>query len=349
MKRLIYGSLLNILLIGCFTDSDEVKQDDKNDDLKSAKEYSFQEIKLTGPVAENKSEISGLAWNNNDLVFLTQYPGHYGKGETGILWKISKQEIYKAIENPEIILTPEEIKLDMHGMGKVINSNGSGLEAITFEGENVYLSIENSRRDRTNGIIVRGKIENSGSVITLLPESAVKVEHSINISNFAEETMTQSAEEIITIFEGNGKNVYPNSCAHLISKKTGDIREIPIDNLEYRITDATEMDENGNFWVINYFYPGEKKKMKLCPDLLVKKFGIGKTHNENEQVERLVEFHFDGESIRLTDTPPIQLVLEKNSESNNWEGIVKLDDKGFLLITDYYPRTKFVFVPYNLK
>ncbi|MFA8342420.1 MAG: hypothetical protein ACEPO8_05555 [Rhodothermaceae bacterium] len=347
MKNLIYGSLLNFFLIGCVADAEQIKTVENKNNLKIVEEYGYQEIKLSGDVSEKYSEISGLAWHNDDLFFVTQYPGNYAEGEEGVLWKVSKQEIYKAIENPEITLAPKEVKLNTNGMGDVINSRGSGLEAIVFDGETVYLSIENSDRNGTNGIIVKGELNNEKNEITLLPESAVKIEHEVNISNFAEETLTQTKDHVISIFEGNGKEVYPNSKAHLISKKTGEITKIPIEHLEYRVTDATELDENGNFWVINFLYPGEKTKLKLCPDTLVAKFGIGKTHNENEQVERLVEFNFDGEKLQLTETPPIQLKLEKDSKSNNWEGIVRLDDKGFLLITDYYPGTKLVFVPYS--
>lgn len=347
MKILIYGSLLNLLLIGCTADAEQVKIADDKKNLKIVEEYECREIKLSGNVSERNSEISGLAWHKNDLFFVAQYPGNYAEGESGVLWKISKKEIYNAIENPEAVLTPRKVMLNTNGMGNVINSRGSGLEAIVFDGDDVYLSIENSELKDTYGIIVKGKIDAHGDKISILPESAVKIEHKVNIFNFAEETLTQSRDYIISIFEGNGRKIYPDAKAHLVSKKTGDISVIPIEHLEYRITDATELDENGNFWVINYFYPGDKSKMKLCPDKVVCKFGIGKTHRKNEQVERLVEFNFDGKRLQMTDRPPIQLKLKKDCKSNNWEGIVRLDDKGFLLITDYYPDTKFVFVSYS--
>jgi hypothetical protein len=50
------------------------------------------------------------------------------------------------------------------------------------------------------------------------------------------------------------------------------------------------------------------------------------------------------EGLALTDTPPIQLSLMEG-EARNWEGIVALDDLGFLIVSDTYPRTIFSFIP----
>lgn len=343
MKNLIYSFLFVIIQFGC---SDKVDSDKVVGD-KIVEEYTYQEIKLSGEISKKESEISGLAWLNDNLVFLTQYPGNYGEGETGVLWCINKEEIYSAINDSSVILKPTEIRLLSNGLGNIINSRGSGLEAIIFDKDTAYISIENSGLFRTNGIIVKGIINSDFNEISLIENSKIEINHSVNITNFAEETLTQSENEIISIYEGNGKKLYPGACAHVISKRTWEAKKIPMPSLEYRITDATEIDERGDFWVINYLYPGDENKMKLSPDSVFIKHGIGKTHKVNKQVERLVKLNFNGKKISLANTPPIQLKLEQDSESNNWEGLVKLDDKGFLLITDRYPGTKFVFLKYN--
>ncbi|GIS56929.1 MAG: hypothetical protein CM1200mP1_08670 [Candidatus Neomarinimicrobiota bacterium] len=46
--------------------------------------------------------------------------------------------------------------------------------------------------------------------------------------------------------------------------------------------------------------------------------------------------------IYKTNSPPIQLELNKNSR--NWEGLVRMDKKGFLMIVDEHPRTILAFV-----
>jgi hypothetical protein len=63
-------------------------------------------------------------------------------------------------------------------------------------------------------------------------------------------------------------------------------------------------------------------------------------------VERLVEFQIDNGQIKMTNRSPIQLVL-KEKESRNWEGIVRMDKRGFLIATDKYPRMILGFVPLN--
>lgn len=45
----------------------------------------------------------------------------------------------------------------------------------------------------------------------------------------------------------------------------------------------------------------------------------------------------------VTNTPPIQLQLI-DGVSRNWEGLVRLDERGFLLITDEFPETILAFV-----
>jgi hypothetical protein len=95
--------------------------------------------------------------------------------------------------------------------------------------------------------------------------------------------------------------------------------------------------------VINYLYSGDDFSREAS-DPLGAQYGIGKTHQTNFNVERLVEFQYSDSGIQRVNRAPIQLVLE-GLEGRNWEGIARLDDRGFLLITDRYPTTLFGFVP----
>ena len=61
-------------------------------------------------------------------------------------------------------------------------------------------------------------------------------------------------------------------------------------------------------------------------------------------VERLLEFQFvDGKIVR-TETQPINIKLSEFGESRNWEGIVRLDNIGFLIVTDRFPGTILAFI-----
>ena len=59
-----------------------------------------------------------------------------------------------------------------------------------------------------------------------------------------------------------------------------------------------------------------------------------------------VEFQYNEEGITRIDQPPIQLQLLPD-DLRNWEGIVRLDDRGFLIVTDKFPETILGFVPYG--
>jgi hypothetical protein len=74
--------------------------------------------------------------------------------------------------------------------------------------------------------------------------------------------------------------------------------------------------------------------------------GRGDTHSSYLTVERMLELQYDGESINLTDTQPVQLELIDDFSSRNWEALAVLDDLGFLGMTDSYPETMFGFIPY---
>ena len=119
---------------------------------------------------------------------------------------------------------------------------------------------------------------------------------------------------------------------------------IPFPSIEYRITDATSLDEDARFWAINYFYPGEEH-LKPRTDPVVEKYGQGPTHAVSQAVERLVEFQWSDSAITLVDRPPVQfhswLKVSRGTGrvSSGWTS------KGFLVITDTYPETILAFIP----
>jgi hypothetical protein len=97
--------------------------------------------------------------------------------------------------------------------------------------------------------------------------------------------------------------------------------------------------------VINYFYPGDED-LKSTLDPIAEEFGQGLTHSGSEIVERLVEFQYRPEGIEFSGSAPIQLQRRGDGEARNWEGIARLDDLGFLLVTDEHPETILGFVGY---
>jgi hypothetical protein len=63
-------------------------------------------------------------------------------------------------------------------------------------------------------------------------------------------------------------------------------------------------------------------------------------------VERVIEFQIQDDKIVRTNTPPINIKLSEISDSRNWEGIARLDNLGFLIVTDKFPGTILAFLSY---
>ena len=95
-----------------------------------------------------------------------------------------------------------------------------------------------------------------------------------------------------------------------------------------------------SFWGINYFFPGDTD---LLPSIDPIADVYGKSNAGFEHVERLVKFEYSEDGITLAKAAPILLVLTE--DARNWEGLVVLDDRGFLLATDKFPTTILGFVP----
>ena len=72
----------------------------------------------------------------------------------------------------------------------------------------------------------------------------------------------------------------------------------------------------------------------------------GKSHQNSDVGERLIEFEFNEDKIQLSGRDPIQIELDEKG-ARNWEGIVRLDDRGFLIATDKYPEMILGFIPFK--
>ena len=135
------------------------------------------------------------------------------------------------------------------------------------------------------------------------------------------------------IFEANGVNVNPGAHLAVFDRDLEYRGSIPLEHVEYRITDACEPLADGTFWVINYFFPGDARQ--LDPPRRPRSSG--------------------GAAARAAATTasawcaaaaaPLDLRRDPDLPARNWEAIVRLGDRGFLLMTDRYPSTLLAFVP----
>ncbi|MAT44790.1 MAG: hypothetical protein CL609_20840 [Anaerolineaceae bacterium] len=297
-------------------------------------------LTLAAPLNTPKAEISGLSWAGDWLIFLPQYPGRFNNQ----LFRISKDTLLQAIQtNSSEPLPMLPITLDSAGLEKSI-PGFEGFEAIAVENNTVYLTIE-AKQGEMMGYIVSGILNETMDQIALDADSLTELEPQAKLDNMSDESIVVFGRRVITFYEANGFNVNADPSAYSLDLDLHPMDRLSFPTIEYRVTDASNVDTNGLFWVINYFYPGDKK-LKPAEDFFSQTYGKGYTHNQNTTVERLIPLQFTEDGIVPVQKAPIQLELLPDDEARNWEGLVTLDDLGFLIVTDEFPETLFGFVAF---
>ena len=308
-------------------------------------ETAVQNIALAGELADRHAEISGMAWYGDYLILMPQYPNFYleeGTEEDGSVFAIAKADI-DAYLNGESFAPLESVKIPFAAGDAYAIEGFEGFESIVFDGDNVYLTIEVEGADGMYALLVAGTIAPDLSVLTIDTATMPEIVTQSGVENMSDETMILADDSLVTIHEANGVAVNAEPVAHVFGTDLSEVGTVPMTNVEYRITDATALDENGNFWAVNYFYPGEEVLMPEV-DPVAETFGRGPTHTASAGVERLLEFNYSADGVVLTETAPIMLQLMADGNLRNLEGIVRYE-AGFLVATDKYPSTVFGFVP----
>ena len=303
-------------------------------------------IPLGGKLALRSVEASGLAWFGDFLIILPQYPNRFASSEGGLVFAVSKESIHAYLQGgSDAAIMPLEIPFVDQGIADRINGF-EGFEAIAFQGNRAYLTIESQSGKSMVGFLVAAEISNDLSRLRLNTGTLQELASQADIMNMTDEALLVVDEKVVTIHEANGANVNPNPVAHLFGLSLRPLGTIPFPTLEYRVTDATCPDSKGRFWVINYFFPQEGPKLKPAPDIFDSETGLGGTDSIGNGVERLVELQYLQSGITLTDTKPVYLEMSNHHQSRNWEGLVRLGNRGLLLVTDRFPKTLLGFVPW---
>jgi len=285
------------------------------------------EVELIGDLAERTLEASGLTWYKDNLIILPQFPHKWDDLFDGAIYFIPKKRIENYIngENSNPI-KGEKIQFIADGLDEIGKSSGSGYEAITFVGDNVYVSIESISDAIGSSYIVKGKIDFENRKLVLDASTKFEIKSQTGINNMGEETIFQFNSYIYAIHEANGLNVNKNPYATKLDEKLMTSEKIPIPNIDLRLTDATDVDSTGKFYVINYYYPGEFNKLK--PNL----------EKDSKAIEQILELQITDNKIVQIDKSIIELTNIKEENGHNWEGIVRFNN-GFLLVTDMFPKT----------
>ena len=306
--------------------------------LVSAGEVMPIEIPLQGEAADRSLEMSGLAWYGDYLILMPQYVNKKAPG----FYFLSKKEINEWLDGDRSkALKPGKIDLIVPDYDNVIGGY-QGFEGLCFSGNKVYLLMESKNDGVMSSYIVAGAMDFKKKRLEIEQGKIEQITPPKNIKNMGYESILKHKYRLLVLFEANGININPNANAEYYTTSLKHKESVSFPNVEYRITDVTDVDGKGRFWALNYFWPGEKERLDPGKDLIFKNYEEGETHQQYEHVERLVEYKIRSNQISRTDSPPIQLVLDETSR--NWEGLVRLDKKGFLMIVDEHPRTILSFV-----
>lgn len=272
------------------------------------------EIKLQSPYNESRYEYSGLAWHGSQLIVLPQYPDKQ-------VYSVSGAHLDEAIAS-HAPLKLDSLPFDDTAIRRNIEGY-EGYEAIAFDGDDVYALIEARNIIGSMwGYIAKGTVSDEGIRLN----KVIRVETPLKIRNFSFEAMTLYDSDIYVMYEALG--MMKASFVLQVDKTFTRIKRVPIDSVDFRLTDLTAV-ENRKVWAVNTYWPGDRHKLDS---------------DRREAFAQLVEMRFSNRQITLTGkTFPIL----DGGVSHNYEGLVRLAKRGFIVITDAYPRTKMEFLPFR--
>lgn len=307
------------------------------------REVRITRIPLTGGASESRAEISGLAWFGDQLVLLPQYPERFPTDGHDGLFAIPRARIEafldgtdtRPIEPRRVPFEVERLETELPGF--------DGFESIVFVGHHVYATVE-SRADAqaTVGWLMPGQVVGELERVVMDATRRVRLRAQNDLPNTSYESLVAQGDRLLAIYETNGE-VNPHPEVLVFDHQLRSRGALQLEKIEYRITDATEMDSHGRFWVTNYHWPGAPWEAGACP--ITEEYGQGETHARCATVERLVELTVTDHGVVVTHEPPILLELLDDEHARNWEGIVRLGDRGFLIATDEHPESILAFVP----
>lgn len=322
-------------------------------------EAAVRDLPLAGPMADRLAEVSSLTRLGADFILLPQYPGRFGadgkldedqetRGE-GQLFALSLAEVEAALDGGEgaAALTPRPVPFT--APPAVTGLEGfEGFEAIAFLEDQVFVTIETQDDEATRGFVAAGRIEQDAegrlTAVRLDEAAPVEVPLPANLDNMSLESLLVTPAGLLTFFEANGAKVNPQPQDQRLGFDLSLKEQVPFPTVEYRITDVTELDADGCFWAVNYLFPGDAETLQPADDAIAARWGKGPTHAGFPQVERLLPFCYAEGRLSLAEQAPIQLQLVDAETSRNWEGIERVEDRGFLLVTDKFPGTQLGFV-----
>lgn len=296
-------------------------------------------IPLGGDLNSPNAEISGMAWAEDHLILLPQFLD-FG-GELPRVFGLPRTEVEVLLAGSGAPLVPREIRVEPVDVAAKIQ-NFQGFEAIAVLGHRVWLVAECVSLSRTmGGYLIPGEFAPDFSILRLHPEMGVEVTTPAQNFNTAFEALSVDEGGIYAFFEANSPPLVSQPLVRHFDLDLQPLPDVVMGALNYRLTDSLPLGADNRTWVINYFYPGSEE-YAVEKDNLAWTYGVGPTHGKYPHVERLIQLELGSGGFGVVAQAPYYLELEEGSR--NWEGLVELPGKGFLMVTDKFPGTVLGFV-----
>jgi hypothetical protein len=303
-----------------------------------AREVAVADLALPDELADPQMEFSGMALYQELVVLLPQYPHRFARGSNGSLFAVPVENFIESERESNNQFDYSLIAFDDDALSKTL-PGFEGFEALVFLENEVYLTIETSGGSPMKAFLVKGSLvetEMGELSVRLDASQIVELEVQNSSRNASFEALTSDGEYLYAFFEQNGSRQNSDPRVLKIDKNLNIVGEYPIDPINYRVTDATLIDQDGSLWLINYFFPGDEH-LRVENDELAERYKLPGSHARDTRVERLVKLRLQGDAFVLADEPPLYLELLSDGTARNWEGLVRLDGIGFVLITDKFP------------
>ncbi len=309
-------------------------------------ETTVKMIALTAPWNAAIAEYSGLTWCDDKLVLLPQYPKRLNESKESRLPFISKKQIrdYLQSDSPAAI-EPQTLLLEENGLRESM-THFDGFEAIACHRQELWIASEVINLfEGYETVLAKATIDWAEKTASIDSETLVAIESQSGMVNKSEEALTIYKSQPLALHEVNDSRLVKKISGKLLDTKTNNIIELDFPSIAFRITDATSVDEQNRFWVMNYKYSGDDFS-RNAPDEIANLYGLGESHKRYYNLERLLEVEITSAGIELVEQAPIQLKMD-DVEGRNWEGLVRFENRGFLMVTDKHPKTLFGFAPFQ--
>lgn len=328
-----------IALVGCTRGGDSGTRAEF-DETWPRLEVAIREITLDLPVDPERAEFSGLDWWGDRLVLLPQYPEVFGGDRGGALPFIPRTRLEAYLSGADTTaIRPEWIVFDDGQLSKRV-LGWDGYEAIAFDGELAYLTIECLTKGRWTGVLVRADVDDDPPYIVVDDVHRMEIQGASRRPNFTEEAVFVTEGAVGTIHELNGRFVNATPKVLRFTRDLRALEALRFPELEYRVTDASRIDTDGRLWVFNQFWPGEAGVLDARSDALA-----AVDRPTGRPVERLVPLRVTATGLVFDrDRPLVRLRTRADDVARNWEGVARWKDEGVLIVTDRHPRTIFAYV-----